>query len=119
MAVLWEGQLDPAEKLDFEADFGGGEKPVLEEDETIASYSLAVTAEAAALGLQIESAPPYASSLVAGSKAVKLWLSVDPLEQENSLFTAGVQLGIEVTIVTSSSPARTRQRTWNVEVKQQ
>ena len=131
--VDWQGALDPAEKLDFIADFtaatlGANEAPVLAPGELIASYSLAVTAEAAALGLTIEEGAPYGPGLVAldanleevaGATAIKLWLSVAPAFQSNPAFESGVKLGVVATIITDSVPQRTRERTYNVEVKQQ
>lgn len=118
MATDWEQQLDPAERLDYIMDFAGGDEPVLAEAETIASYSLAVTAQGALYGLTIESDAPYAPALAGGSTQIKLWLSVDVDEQSNPLFSSGLTLGVVATIVTSSVPARRRERTFNVEVKQ-
>lgn len=116
--ILWQGKLDPAERLDFIMNFSGGADPLLEPDEAIDSWSLAVTAPAAALGLEIVEEFPYSPWLNVAGDEITLWLNVAPDFQEANAFVAGVVLGIEVSIVTTSSPPRTRQRTFGVEVKQ-
>lgn len=118
MAVSWEGELDPSETLDFRMDFQGGDDPVLDVGEEIASFSLAVTAEAALHGLTILNAGDYAPAVDETGTQIVLWLEVDDDEQDNVAFVDGVTLGVEGTIVTTSTPARTRQRTFNVTVKQ-
>ena len=116
--ILWQGKLDPAEKLDYVMNFSGGADPLLETGEAIDSWALAVTAPAAALGLEIVESFPYAPWLSEAGDEITLWLNVAPEFQQNAAYLTGVVLGIEVTIVTTSSPARTRQRTFGVEVKQ-
>lgn len=116
--IAWAGEMDPAEKLDFGMDFRGGDDPVLEVGETIASYSLATTAEAAAFGLQIESAGAYSPAIDSAHEKITIWLSVAAEEQASAEFLAGVPLGVEVTIITSNTPPRTRQRTFLATVKQ-
>jgi hypothetical protein len=119
MAVRFvDAPLDPAERVEYECDFGSGPKPVLAADETITTFTVAVTAEAAALGLEIIEAAPRAPALLPGNQGVRVWLNVDPLEQSNPAFDAGLWLGIEVSVDTSSTPSRHRQRTFEVEVKQ-
>lgn len=114
----WEENLDPAERIEFVMEFASGVAPVLGVGETISSYSLAVTAEAAALGLTIETGAPYAASLEPNGTDIKLWLSVSAPFQDNAAFTPGIQLGVVATINTSSTPSRRRQRTFLVTVKQ-
>lgn len=118
MAVEWEGQLDPGERLDFVADFALGDNPVLADGETIASFSLAVTAAAAALGLTIEQEGEYAPALVNADTAIQLWLTVAPEMQNDEAFAAGVSLGVVATIQTNSVPPRTRERTYLAQVAQ-
>lgn len=118
MAIAIEGEMDPSEVLDFDFDFASAPNPVLAEGETIASYSLATTAEAAAHGLRIMSSGSYVPALTSADTVIRLWLDVDPLEVDNAAFAEGISLGIEATIVTDSTPARTRQRTFEVTVKQ-
>lgn len=118
MATNWEGELDPAETLDYRMNFQGEDDPVLDVGEEISSFSLAVTPEAALLGLQIRADGLYAPALDETSTKIVLWLEVDEDEQDNAAFTDGVTLGVIGTIVTSSTPARTRERTFNVTVKQ-
>jgi len=118
MAISWEGEMDPSEVLDFEMDWASGAEPVLLSGEEIASFSLALTASAAAHGLQIKSGGAYDPVRSVGNTTLLLWLQVDPAEVNNTAFIEGIALGVEATIVTNSSPARTRQRTWEVTVKQ-
>lgn len=118
MASAFEGELDPADEVDYMADFGGDSRPVLEEGEDIASFNIALTAEAAAYGLQIMTGSGRDPVIDGSGQKLIFWLCVDVAEQSNPDFTEGVGLGIEITIVTTSVPARTRQRTFFVTVKQ-
>jgi len=118
MAIAIEAEMDPSEILDFDLDFASAAKPVLEAGETIASFTLATTAEAAAHGLQIKSGSPYDPALTSANTVIRAWLQVNPAEVNNAAFVDGIALGIEATIITNASPARTRQRTFEVTVKQ-
>lgn len=118
MAVTFKGAMDPAERLDFLMQFFSGSSPVLDDGELIDTYSLAVTAEAAAYGLQIETVAPYNALLSPDKQNIKVWLTVDPTEQGNPDFADGVELGVEATIITDANPPRRRQRTFNVKVMQ-
>lgn len=126
MAVEWQGAMDPAERVEYIASFTGGDEPVLRAGETIASYSLAVSAEGAALGLTIENAGEYVSRLVdvvdgeaaPGSSAILIWLSVAPEMQSNEVFVGGAKVGVIATIETTATPPRRRERTWLVELRQ-
>lgn len=122
MAVEWEGEFDPAEVLEYRMDFYDESKEpedrVLEDGEEIVSFTVAVTPEAALLGLTIREDGDYAPTLDVTATKIVLWFEVDADEQDNAAFTAGAQLGVEGTVVTSSTPARTRQRTFLLTVKQ-
>lgn len=116
--IAWKGEMDPAERLDFELDFRNGDDPVLQPGESIDSYSVAVTPEAAAYGLQIETDAPYAPDMDVSGERITIWLTVDIGEQSNPDFIDGLPLGVEFTIITDNTPPRTRQRTGLVTVKQ-
>lgn len=120
MATEWEQELDPAEELDFVMDFASSPpigSPVLGVGEGIASFALAVTPEAAALGLEIMTGLGRDATEAGGQ--ITLWLTVNVGFQANAAYDgAGTKLGIVCTIMTDSIPARKRERTYSVRVKQ-
>ena len=114
-AARFTRALDPHEELDFLAPC----EPLLETGETIASYTLSVTAEGALLGLTIMSGAGRDHGLTNGNTAVKFWLTIDALEKDDVAFDAGAALPLLLTFETSSTPSRTRQRTMLITVRQQ
>lgn len=119
-AFEYSRQMDPADIVDFQIVLSqdGTATAFLEAGEAVASYTLTLTAEAVAAGLEIMTAGAYATS-IAGN-IIKFWLEVDSLSQGDPVFDgSGVALGIELTAVTNSSPARTKQRTFVVTVANQ
>lgn len=117
-ATAFEASLDPHEEMDFIIPCG----PLLEtaDGEEVASYTLTVLAEAAALGLTIMSGSGRDHALMAGNTDILLWLTIAGAYQSNAAFDgSGTSLPIEVEIVTNASPARRRQRTVLVRVAQQ
>lgn len=119
MAVKWKAALDPSDKADFYADFIGGDDPVLEEGEKIASYEIGLTAKAVQFGLTFDDAGEYAHQTVNNDTAVRMWLSIPEEKRDSADFCAGIDLGVEVTIMTDSVPPRRWQRTWLVTVVNQ
>lgn len=118
-AVTFAGFLDPNEEMDFILNCSS----ILEVGEEIASYTLTLLSEAVALGVTIMSGSGRDDALITGSSefddntAVKLWLEIDDAYKTNAAFNdPGTSLGMEITIVTNSVPARTRQRTALVKV---
>lgn len=108
-------QQDPRDRVDYLVDCSKG---LLENAETIASYTITLRPEAAALGMMISSAP-YAPSMPSSS-TIKFWIEFDPTYQSNVAFDgAGQTLGVEIEIVTNNVPARRRQRTVGIQVAQQ
>jgi hypothetical protein len=89
--------------------------PILEADETVASWALNLTVEAMAAGLTISTAAGKEPILI--GNLVLFWLSIDPAMIGNSMFNAGVTLAMELTVVTSGG--RTKQRTATVKVIEQ
>jgi hypothetical protein len=115
-AFLFADPIDPTDRLDWLTTLDGPEG-ILETGETIASYTLTVTAEAAALGLEIGTAT-YAPTNPT-NVSIKFWLECNSSFQNNAAFNAdGLALGVELTVITSSTPPRRRQRTLAWMVKQ-
>ncbi len=114
-ATAFSQGIDPHEELDFIIPCG----PVLEADEEINSYTLTPLAEAVALGLTIMSGGGRDHNLIESNRSILMWLEIDDAHKTNPAFDgAGVRLPMEVTIVTNSNPARTRQFTALVPVMQ-
>lgn len=119
-AKVFDQPMDPADLIDFETTLSQGDDPedLLQLDENVTSFTLAVTAEAAAAGLQLQETAGRAPSL--DGTVLRFWLAIDPADQAADLFSgAGVNLAIELTINTDASPLRRRQRTMIVQVAQQ
>lgn len=117
-ATTCDGRLDPHEALDFIVSMAG----VLESGEAMdAGFTLSVTAEAAALGLTIlDLGDGYADpALVETDTGIQLWLGIALAYQTNAAFDGeGTYLAFELLTDTDSAPARTRNRTFKVQVAQ-
>jgi len=114
--------MDPYDEVDFVADFATGDgvnPPLLDSGETIAAYTVTLSPEATAVGLTIMNSGLHVTSLESGNTKIKLWLTVSVGEQANAAYDGeGSELGVIFSITTSSSPARKRQRTSIVTVRQ-
>ena len=116
--------MDPADVVDFAVGITQGAAdadppPVLLDGEEVASFSLTLTAEAVAVGLEIRRDGAYPAPLVV-DRVVTFWLGVAPAMQGLTVFSgAGATLGIELTITTTSVPPRIKQRTITVTVANQ
>ena len=121
-ATPFEQAVDPRDELDFYIYVSQGEPDanpatILLTGEGIASYELALLPEAIAAGLQIMTGA-YANALT--DNELKVWLTVDPIMRGSSIFDGtGVVVGIELTIVTTSTPPRVKQRTFLVRIANQ
>ena len=113
LARLFAVPMDPVDRIEYQADLDS----ILELGESIASYTLEMGVEGVALGVTLGSGA-YASSVI-GGRAVKMWLEVDTLYQEDAAFMTGVLVPIEVTVITDNVPARRWQRTVVVRIEQQ
>jgi len=112
--------MDPADLVDFQVVLsqGSDDNSFLTPSESVASYTVALTAEAIAAGLVINTTGGYATTLVGNT--ITFWLSVSSGQQSSASFAgSGLILGIELTVTTNSVPARTKQRTVTVNVAQQ
>lgn len=112
--------LDPEDEADFYVFVNQGAPdatpaPVLLPGEWIASYSLTLSAEAAAVGLEIVADGARAPQLV--GNRLEIWLTVADEMRGNAAFAgAGITVGISLTIVTTADPARTKERTFLVRI---
>ena len=116
--------MDPSDVLDFRGTLTQDEAsasppPFLLTGESVASFTLALTPEAIAAGLQIKTGDGYPPPVLAGLDLV-FWLAVDPAMQGSPIFAgAGVPLAIELTATTDATPPRVKQRTLTVTVANQ
>lgn len=116
LAQPFASAMDPSDEVDWVLDFSA----MLEDGELVLTYDLALTAEAIALGLEIMEGGGRDHALINDDTALLFWLKVDDAFKTNVAFDgAGTRLALEVTIVTNSDPARTRQRTATVLVVHQ
>lgn len=115
--------MDPTDRLDFtmvvyQAAAGASPPPLLVLGEAIASYSLALTPEAVAVGLTILTEAPYAPALV--QNKVTFWCEVAPSLRASPAFDgSGVTVGVEFTFTTSAVPPRRFQRTAGIRIVNQ
>lgn len=123
-AKKFEQPMDPSDVVDYKANLSG-EDGLLEDGEKIATFTLTVLAEGVARGLTIGTGIRAPSKIEGAPGAgidtgVQMWFSVDGGHTSDPEFSGtGVDLPVELTVVTDSSPSRTRQRTLVVGVAQQ
>lgn len=122
-AKAFDQALDPQDRVDFYVILSQGAPdapvaPLLLIGEAVARYQLALTPEAAAVGLRIVEAPGFQNKL--DGNVLSLNLEVDQQMQGSPLFDgAGVTVAIELLIVTTARPPRTKQRSFLVKVANQ
>lgn len=112
--------LDPSEQLDYGIDLerAADGSTLLQPGENVASYTLALSAEAIAAGLTIMEGDGRDHAM--NGDTISMWFKIDDEMQSLPAFNgAGLSLAGELTLVTTSTPARTRQRTWVVRVANQ
>lgn len=116
-AFQFKAPMDPAERLDYQIKLKSGELTLLESTELIASYTLTLYPEAIALGMSVMSTGSYAPS--DDGESIKVWFEFNASYYTNAAFSGtGSVLAMELTVVTNSVPARTRQRTVTLGVLQ-
>jgi len=92
--------------------------PLLDHGEDIASYTVTVTAEGGAAGLGIKEGGGYAITLL--DDIVELYFEVAADMQSDPMFDgAGVSLPVELSLTTTATPPRKKQKTVLVKVAQQ
>jgi hypothetical protein len=119
-AKAFTAQMDPADVLDWQVTLSQGSTglEILQVGESVANFTVALTAEAIAAGLQINTTSGYSTLLV--GNVISFWISITSGSQGSAAFTgAGLTIGIEISITTNANPARVKQRTVVVTVAQQ
>jgi hypothetical protein len=111
-ALVWPESMDPSDVVDYSVDCTA----ILDEGETISTYTVAPYAESVLLGLTMGTST-YATTLV--GNILTMWLSIAAAKQEDVAFAGtGATLPISLTLNTSSTPSRKKQRTVVVKVQQ-
>ena len=105
---IWAEPLDPYDVMDYTIDVSS-----LLEGFGVASYTVQPTAEAALLGLQVGTSA-YATTI--SGNVIRVWFNVALANQND--FQTETQLPVEVSLTTTSSPARKKQRTVVLKVVQ-
>ena len=106
--------MDPAEVLDFVFDLAG----VLDAGEAIDDFALTMSAEGAALGVAIETGA-RAPLPIEDGRAVQIWFGVAPAMQGDAAFAGdGISVGVELRATTTATPARVRERTFALTLRQ-
>jgi hypothetical protein len=111
-ASAWSQPMDPSDRVDYRIDLvtagllGGGEQ--------VDSYTLTLLPEAVALGLTILEDIDHGP--FDDGTSIHLWLEVVEAFRTNTAFNAGVNLPMELTVETTSTPPRRLQRTIVVRV---
>lgn len=114
--IAWAGALDPRERLDFVMDLGGLLDPV--NAESVDSWTVAASVEAAAAGVVIEADAPFAPALIEQGRAMRLWARVAPAAQGDAAFAgAGVTVEISAQAQTTTAAARQRFRSFLLTVR--
>lgn len=116
--------MDPSDVLPWAVDLTQGEPtgssaPFLLPGESVASFTLAVTAEAIAAGLSILADATYPPPTIDGLE-LTFWPTIAPEARGLSIFDGGGRdLALELTATTNSMPPKTKQRTIVITVAQQ
>jgi hypothetical protein len=114
---VFKAEMDPAEILDYEIQLKEGAQNLLEDTEQAASYTLTLYPEAVALGLTLKAGGGYDPTNDGAN--ITVWLEVSGGFQTDPAFDgSGVQLAMELTVITDNVPPRKRQRTVAVKVLQ-
>lgn len=128
LAYPWTQIMDPADQVEYVVDLRGVDglatDGLLEPGELMDSWELVLGAESVALGLEVGTGDYAPTNPLDGDgnplvTSLLFWFSVDPEMQDDAAYSGeGAQLPMELTIVTNSTPARTRQRTLVLKVAQ-
>jgi hypothetical protein len=127
-ATAFPQALSPRDAVDFYVIVSQGPDdqatpPVLQMGEGIREYSLALSPEAVAAGLEIMSGADADGQIrtdkLTGNE-IKLWLRVATAMQGSSIFNGvGTTFEIKALIKTTALPSRTKERTFLVRVARQ
>lgn len=114
-ALEWSQALNPGDTVDFDVDLTGR---LLEVGETVASYTLTLSAASIAAGLVLGTGS-YASSQPTATSLL-FWFSIASGHVADSAFDGtGAVLDMELLVTTTNVPPRIRQRTLLLHVARQ
>lgn len=115
-AVRFGGSMDPGDWRPFEMDFS----PLLDttsgEKIDPANFALSMSAEGAALGVEMDSEGVRAPTLIDDGTGIRFYLSVDAGSQNAAVFDQGVDVALVSVIRTTATPFNRYERTWVVRV---
>lgn len=123
-----EQPFDPRDVLEVKVGISQGADdadppPILLTGETVAALLVAVSTEAAAVGLMIVSGVFEGGTYPAPSfsgNVVTFWITVNPTRRGDVAFDGdGVTVGVEMTFTTNNNPPRVKQRSVAIKVAQQ
>jgi len=110
-------EMDPAELLDYKFRLKQPGTKLLEDNEAVDTFTLALYPEAIALGLEIKSGGGYDESTDGDN--ITVWFEIDELFWDDVAYDGdGAGLAMELTLVTDNVPPRRRQRTLVLQVVQ-
>jgi len=116
-ATKFKTAMDPAEILDYQIKLKDPADKLLEDAESIASYTLTLYPEAIALGLNIKTGGGYDPT--EDGETITVWFDFDAGVLTDPAFDGnGATLAMELTVITDNVPARKRQRTLTLGVLQ-
>lgn len=116
-AYVWPQAYDPGDHAPYAFNFGA----LLGEEESIAAIDMiAMSSQAASLGVQVDQEEPFGPIITEDGKHVQVWFVVDPSLQLSSQFDAtGVRLPVTFRITTDATPPERYERTGVLVVRQQ
>ena len=108
--IVWPESMDPYDVVDYTIDVSN----LLEANESIASYVVSLPAESVLVGLSL-GVNEYGSTI--SSNIVRVWFST--IKPNDPAFDyPGTTLPVEITVTTTATPPRKKQRTLGVKVVQ-
>jgi len=117
-ASVFAARMDPGDRIEFAVSFDAVLQTA-QNEQIAAGWTLAMSAEGAALGVQIETIGGRAPYLDTNNSRVVFWLSVLGASQADISFNAGVDVAIIVRFETTNVPARRYERTVVVRIVNQ
>lgn len=115
-AVRFGGSMDPGDWRPYEMDFSPLLDVIAGEQIDLANFTLTMSAEGVALGVQMDDVGPRAPALIDSGTGIRFYLSVDPAQQNAPVFDAGVSVAITTRIRTTATPFNIFERTWVVPI---
>ena len=111
--TTWADAMDPRDIQNFKIDCS----TFLDDGENVNTYTLSLMSDAVLAGLNIGTGA-YAPSIAANK--INIWFNITDANQQDEMFYGGgTNLPLVIEVVTTSIPARRRERTFAVKVQQQ